>query len=61
VFTRNPGGGGFSKETDGMTLSQFFVEGISNTVNPLTENYPDWTVSLDVSPRQWYTTDPWAS
>lgn len=54
VYTRNPGGGGFSKETDGHVLSQFFVEGIHNEVHPLTDQVVDMTVSLDVSPRTWF-------
>lgn len=55
VFTTNPGGGGFSKETMGLALSQFFVEGIHNDVKgPLHAGVPDWTLSLDVSPRGWF-------
>lgn len=53
VFTRNPGGGGFSKQTDGMQISQFFVEGITNVVTVLSD-IPDWTQTLDVSPRAWF-------
>lgn len=49
VFMTNPGGGGF-------TNTHFFVEGIHNVVNPLNESYPDWTMTLDVSPRAWFTT-----
>lgn len=56
VFTSNPGGGGFSKETFGMgVVSQFFVEGIHNSISaPLQGNIPEWTMTLDVSPRAWF-------
>lgn len=56
VYTTNPGGGGFSKETMGQgVVSQFFVEGIHNMVTgPLHENVPEWTMNLDVSPRAWF-------
>lgn len=61
VFTSDPGGGGFGKETDGMALSQFFIEGIHYQVAPNTQQIPDITMTLDVSPRAWFTIDPWAS
>lgn len=62
VFTRNPGGGGFSKETDGQLLSQFFVEGIHYQVaGNLHGNIPEMTMTLDVSPRGWFSYAPWAS
>lgn len=56
VFTSNPGGGGFSKETFGEgVVSQFFVEGIHNSVTaPLDGNLWEWTMTLDVSPRAWF-------
>lgn len=55
VFTSNPGGGGFGKQTDNEGLvSQFFVEGIHNVVNPNTQSVPDWVMTLDVSPRAWF-------
>lgn len=56
VYTSNPGGGGFSKETfsEGV-VSQFFVEGIHNQVSgPLHGNLSEWTMTLDVSPRAWF-------
>jgi hypothetical protein len=49
VWTTNPGGGGF-RET------QFFVEGIHNVVLPLEGGFLDWTMSLDLTPRAWYST-----
>lgn len=60
VWTSNPGGGGFGKETFGEgVISQFFVEGIHNVVaGQLHTNVPDWTMALDVSPRAWFATAP---
>lgn len=61
VFTRHPGGGGLSKETDQNLLDQFFVEGIHYKTQPLSGKLHDFTLDVDVSPRTWFTTDPWAS
>lgn len=58
VFTSPPG----EIDVDTVILdgqyqgNQFFVDGIHHQVNPLNENYPDWTMTLDLSPRTWYTT-----
>jgi len=49
VTTSHPGGGGFDED--------FYVEGIhyEARVNP---DYPDLTLTLDVSPKAYYDTDP---
>lgn len=57
VYTTWPGGGGFNPNGPGFP-NQFFVEGIHNVVNPLNAGYPDWTMSLDVSPRAWFASFP---
>ncbi len=54
VITNNPGGGGMNPYT--RYGNQFFVEGIHNVVNPLSGELPDWTMTLDVSPRAWFST-----
>jgi len=46
----NPGGGGFSSEP-------FYVEGISYEVGPLTPDYQDVTLTLDVSPAAYFLED----
>lgn len=51
VTVQSPGGGGFSAE-------EFYVEGIHEQVNPLNSNYDDVTLSLDLSPKAYYTTNP---
>ncbi len=48
VTQTNAGGGGFK-------ATQFFVEGIHNTVQPLRGGLFDWTMSLDLTPRAWYS------
>lgn len=48
VWTTNPGGGGFA-------ANQFFVEGIHNAVLPLEGGFLDWTTTLDLTPRAWYS------
>jgi hypothetical protein len=48
-----PGGGGF-------TSAGYFIEGIHEQARPLVPDYDDVTVSLDLSPRAYYDTDPWA-
>jgi hypothetical protein len=60
VFTSGPGGGGFGKETDGLTPAEFFVEGIHYQVQPLlNSSIVDVTMTLDVSPRAFFNTAPW--
>jgi hypothetical protein len=46
-----PGGGGFTAEP-------FFVEGIHETNMPANGTYDDVTVTLDVSPQAYFTTNP---
>lgn len=58
VYTSNPGGGGFGKQTDGFSVDQFFVEGIHYTASPLQAGFPLITMNLDISPRQWFQTFP---
>jgi hypothetical protein len=48
--TEHPGGGGFDED--------FFVEGISYEVRPLTPDYADVTLGLDISARAHYDNDP---
>ena len=48
VWVTNPGGGGF-RET------QFFVEGVHDAVKVLRDDVFDWTMTLDLSPRAWYS------
>jgi hypothetical protein len=50
--TTHPGGGGFNED--------FFVEGISYTAVPMKASYPELTVTLDVSPKAYYDTDPFS-
>jgi len=50
VTTSHPGGGGFDDD--------FFVEGIHYTAEPMNDEYPDITLTLDVSPRAFFDTDP---
>jgi hypothetical protein len=52
LYLTNPGGGGFSHATDGFPTDQFFVEGIHYNVT-IGGQYPQITMSLDVSSRQW--------
>jgi hypothetical protein len=47
INQRNPGGGGFTK-------TGFFVEGVHHQVQLGGSNIPQWTMNLDLSPRQWY-------
>lgn len=63
VFTSGPGGGGFSKGTLPPNPNQFFVEGIHYSVQPglAGPNLFDITMTLDVSPREWFLTMPWAN
>jgi hypothetical protein len=52
ITVGSPGGGGF-------TGDEFFVEGIHEQVQPLGAAYDDVTLSLDLSPRAYFDTDPW--
>jgi hypothetical protein len=54
VTVATAGGGGFS-------AAQYFVEGIHEDVKPLAPGYDDVTVRLDLSPRTYYSADPWAT
>jgi hypothetical protein len=51
VTVGSPGGGGFD-------TAQFYVEGIHEQVNPLNPVYDDITLSLDLSPVEYFTTNP---
>lgn len=53
VYLTDPGGGGFSRAEDGFATDQFFVEGIHYDVQLGGGNYPQITLNLDVSSRQW--------
>jgi hypothetical protein len=48
--THHGGAGGFDED--------FYVEGIHYNANPLSDQYVDVELSLDVSPRAYYDTDP---
>ena len=52
LYTTNPGGGGFSNESGGFQTNQFFVEGLHYSVKP-GGPFPQISLSVDVSPRQW--------
>lgn len=60
VFTDNAGGGGFKPiiPSTAPYNSEFFVQGIHYTVQPNTQNIPDMTMTLDVTPRQYYYPNP---
>ena len=47
-----PGGGGFSN-------APFYVEGVHETCQPLNPDYDDVTLSLDLSPKQYFDANPW--
>jgi hypothetical protein len=51
VSVGSPGGGGFNAEP-------FFVEGVHENVQPLGAAYDDVTLSLDLSPQAYFTTNP---
>jgi hypothetical protein len=53
VTVASPGGGGLVDEP-------YFVEGVHEEVRPLNPDYDDVTVRLDLSPRAYFTVDPWA-
>lgn len=48
LYITDPGGGGFLAE-------QFFVEGIHYQIDIGGSNYPQVTMTLDVSPRKWFS------
>jgi hypothetical protein len=48
------GGGGFFAE-------EWYVEGITYDVSGLGDDYPDVTVTVDVSPRALFAIDPFTS
>jgi hypothetical protein len=52
VTIGSPGGGGLTDEP-------YFVEGVHEEVHPLNPDYDDVTVRLDLSPRAYFTVDPW--
>ena len=52
VTIDSPGGGGFTGQT-------FFVEGIHETSRPLNPDYDDVELTLDLSPRAYFTESPW--
>lgn len=51
VTVASPGGGGFSAQP-------YFVEGIHEQVGPLTPDYDDVTLTLDLSPRAYFAFNP---
>ena len=51
VTVTSPGGGGLNAEA-------YYVEGIHETVQPLTPTYDDVTLSLDLSPAAYFTSNP---
>lgn len=62
VFTNNPGGGGFNPDVppNPPYNGEFFVQGIHYTVQPNTQQIPDMTMTLDVTPRQYYYPNPFS-
>jgi hypothetical protein len=51
ITTTHPGGGGFAAEP-------YFIEGIHLDVQPANPSYHDVTLTLDVSPQAFWTTNP---
>lgn len=51
VTVGSPGGGGF-------ILEPFYVEGVHEQVQPLNTDYDDVTLTLDLSPKAFYDTNP---
>lgn len=49
----HPGGGGFNAEPS-------FVEGLSETAEPLNGQYANVTLQMDVSPAAWFTPGAWS-
>jgi hypothetical protein len=52
VTVTSPGGGGFDD-------AEYFVEGIHEQVRPLDPAYDDVTLTLDLSPRAFFASNPW--
>jgi hypothetical protein len=52
VYVDAPQGGGFVGPA-------YFVEGVHEQAQPLNELYDDVTLSLDLSPRAYFTENPW--
>jgi hypothetical protein len=46
---------GAASSTGGFNLEPYFVEGIHEQVNPLSETYDDVTMTLDLSPMAYFT------
>jgi hypothetical protein len=51
ITTTHPGGGGFNADT-------YFIEGIHYDVQPLNPSYHDVTLTLDLSPAAYWSTNP---
>jgi hypothetical protein len=51
ITISSPGGGGFTTEP-------YYVEGIHETVQPLNPDYDDITLTLDLSPKAYFDTNP---
>jgi hypothetical protein len=51
VTVAGSGGGGF-------TIDPYYVEGVHETVQPLNPNYDDVTLTLDLSPKAFFDTNP---
>jgi hypothetical protein len=56
IYVGSPGGGGFPTPTSGENV--FYVEGIHEEVRPLQADYDDVTLSLDLSPKAYFDTNP---
>lgn len=57
IWVGAPGGGGF----DGIVDSAFFIEGIREEARPLNALYDDVTLSLDLSPGDYFADSPFAA
>jgi hypothetical protein len=51
ITVGSPGGGGF-------TTDPYYVEGVHETVQPLNADYDDITLTLDLSPKAYFDTNP---
>ena len=52
ITTTHPGGGGFNES--------FFVEGIHYEARPLNSTFPDVTLTLDLSPKAYFDSNPFS-
>lgn len=52
VKTTHPGGGGFNED--------YFVEGVRYHITPLGNDFPEIRLELDLSPRAYFTTNPFS-